>query len=213
MPCAQLLDESVSDSVLLFSGGIDSATALAIALGEGRDPYLLCVDYGQRCRAEIYAADRVAERHAMDVHVARIPRLGELVEESADREAQAPDPGLSIALLGLAILRARSLGVREIWIGTSSREADYLAAFQSMADLAVPGPSWKVRSPLVGMTKVDVVRRGTELKVAYSLTHSCRDPRPSNSAIGYGACGRCDACRLRRDAFGEAGIPDQTSYA
>jgi len=221
-------------SVVLLSGGLDSTTALAVALREERDCYLLCMDYGQRHQAEVDAAMKVADAFELDIHVVRVPALGELAHSAltsdnvkvpkdrtgAEIAGGVPPtyvPARNTVLLGLALACAESIDAREIWTGFNVLDAggypdcrpEFVRAFEALANVATaPGYPWRIRTPLIDLTKAQIITLGTSLGVPYELTHSCYDPVSDRKA-----CGRCDACALRRQGFLDAGVPDPTRYA
>jgi 7-cyano-7-deazaguanine synthase len=218
-------------AVVLVSGGLDSATVLALAVREGWRCHALSVDYGQRHRAELDAAAAVARRLGAAEH--RVVRVdlgafgGSALTDLRLAVPTAPSTGIPVTyvparntiLLSLALAYAEVVEADAILTGANAVDysgypdcrPEYLAAFEAMANLAtrraVEGHPITVRSPIVSFSKADIVRRGHELGVDFAITVSCYD------ADGEGrACGRCDACRLRRDGFAAAGIPDPTRY-
>jgi 7-cyano-7-deazaguanine synthase len=218
-------------AVVLVSGGLDSATVLAMAVREGWRCHALSVDYGQRHRSELAAAASVALRLGAAEH--RVVRVdlgafgGSALTDTGIAVPTAPSSGIPVTyvparntiLLSLALAYAEVIEADAILTGANAVDysgypdcrPEYLAAFEAMANLAtrraVEGHPVTVRSPIVSFSKADIVRRGHELGVDFSLTVSCYD------ADGEGrACGRCDACRLRREGFAAAGLPDPTRY-
>jgi 7-cyano-7-deazaguanine synthase len=225
----------VKKTVILLSGGIDSATCLAIARSEGLSPHALSFSYGQRHSAELDAARRVAkslgvvEHLVLDLDLRRIggsaltadidvPRPGS-VEEIGREIPVTYVPARNTIFLSFALAWAEVLGARELFIGVNALDYSgypdcrpaFLEAFERVANLGtkagVEGDPFHVRAPLIHWTKAQIIRRGTELGVDYSLTHSCYDPDPQGRA-----CGLCDSCLLRKKGFAEAGVPDPTSY-
>jgi 7-cyano-7-deazaguanine synthase len=224
-------------AVVLLSGGLDSATALAVARQEGYRCHALTVSYGQRHAAELEAAARVAAALGAAEH--RTVHLdlrgfggsaltGDL-DVPKDRAPEAMAAGIPVTyvparntvFLALALAWAEVLGSFDIFMGVNILDysgypdcrPEFVAAFERLADLAtkagVEGRGrFRVHTPLIRLPKADIIRLGVELGVDYALTHSCYDPGP-----GGAACGRCDACRLRRDGFAAAGVPDPTRYA
>ena len=216
-------------AVVLLSGGLDSATAAAIARREGFDLYALTVRYGQRHEREVEAARRVARslgvaRHVeLDVDLAAfggsaLTGSGEVPKDRAIEAGSIPPtyvPARNLVLLSLALAWAEAVGAREIFIGVNALDysgypdcrPEFVAAFERTARLAtragVEGDSFSVRAPLIRLTKAEIVRLGVELGVDYSLTWSCYDPAP-----GGAPCGRCDSCQLRARGFSEAGLAD-----
>lgn len=222
-------------AVVLLSGGLDSATALAIARAAGYRCYGLSVDYGQRHRHELDCARRVAESVGLEGH--RVVTLdlsgfggsslfgGAVPKDEVEPTARGEIPStyvparntvfLSLALGWAEVLEARAIvvGVNALdYSGYPDCRPEYLQAFQSLADLATrrgtEGHAIRVWAPLLHWTKAEIVTRGIALGVDYSLTSSCYDPSPSGVP-----CGRCDACRLRLRGFAEAGEADPLSYA
>jgi 7-cyano-7-deazaguanine synthase len=225
-----------SPAVILLSGGLDSATTAAIARQEGYTLYALSVDYGQRHHFELEAARRVARamdvaRHViLDVGLAQFggSALTDVLEVPKDRPAQAMSDGIPVTyvparntvLLSLALAYAETTGAADIFVGVNAVDysgypdcrPEFIAAFQKLANLAtkagVKGElQFVVRTPLIEMTKAQIIRRGVELGVDYSLTHSCYDPDENGVS-----CGHCDACQLRRKGFAEAGLQDPLPY-
>lgn len=225
-------------AVVLLSGGLDSTTAAAIARADGFEVYALTVAYGQRHAAELAAARRVAA--ALGVAEHRVLSLdlasfggSSLTDSAADVPKDRPlhvigtpgdvpstyVPARNTVLLALALAWAEVLGARDLYLGVNVLDAsgypdcrpEFVAAFEALAQVATragaAGERFRVHAPLIAWTKADIIRRGLALGVDYSLTHSCYDPTPSD-----GACGRCDACALRRKGFAEAGVPDPTRY-
>jgi 7-cyano-7-deazaguanine synthase len=223
-------------AVCLLSGGLDSATATAYAIRDGFDCHALSFDYGQRHRAELAAAARVATSLGVREHRTakidlRVFGGSALTDEIAvpkhDRADQL-DTGIPITyvparntiFLSFALAWAEVLGASDIFIGVNALDysgypdcrPEYIRAFETMANLAtkagVEGRSrFRVHAPLIELTKAGIVRLGMELGVDFSLTHSCYDPSP----IGL-ACGQCDSCLLRRKGFADAGLSDPLQY-
>jgi 7-cyano-7-deazaguanine synthase len=223
-------------AVVLLSGGVDSATALALARREGFEVYALTFRYGQRHAIEIAAAERVAKaqtvaRHEIvDLDLRRFggSALTSDIPVPKDRASHEIATGIPVTyvparntiFLSFALAWAEVLGANDIYIGVNALDysgypdcrPEYLAAFQTLADLAtragVEGRQrLRVHAPLISMSKADIVRTGLALGVDYSLTSSCYDPSPDGRA-----CGRCDACTLRLKGFAEAGAPDPIPY-
>ena len=218
-------------AVVLVSGGLDSATALALARAEGFECYALSVAYGQRHAIELDAAARVAralgarEHRVMRVDLANIG--GSALTDSKLAVPDRPAEGIPITyvparntiMLSLALAWAEVLEARDVFIGVNSVDysgypdcrPEYIAAFAAMAGLAtkagVEGNPCRIHTPLIAWSKAQIVREGTRLGVDYSLTLSCYQPDSQGRA-----CGRCDSCRLRRAGFEAAGVPDPTSY-
>jgi 7-cyano-7-deazaguanine synthase len=223
-------------AVVLLSGGMDSATTLAIAHEEGFEPYALTFRYGQRHSAEVEAARHIARAlDAADHVVADIDlrvfggsAITADIPVPKDRRASVATetipvtyvPARNTIFLSFALAWAEVLKAQDIFIGVNALDysgypdcrAEYLEAYQRMADLAtkegVEGRQrLTIHAPLLHLTKKEIIRRGLELGVDYSLTISCYDPEPDGRA-----CGHCDACQLRLKGFAEAGVPDPTHY-
>ena len=224
---------SSRSAVVLLSGGLDSATTLAIARRDGFACHALSFDYGQRHRCELAAAQRVADRLGSREHkLVRIDlraiggsALTEDIAVPKDRSLAAGIPvtyvpARNTIFLSIALAWAEVLGSQDLFIGVNALDysgypdcrPEYLRAFQALADLAtragVEGrQSLRVHAPLISMSKAEIIRRGTDLGVDYGLTHSCYDP-----GADCAPCGRCDSCRLRRNGFREAGFVDPLAY-
>jgi len=222
-------------AVVLLSGGLDSATVLAIARREGYDCHALSFSYGQRHAAELENAARVAQ--AMQVADHRIANIdlrlfgGSAltddieVPKDNDIEAMGTDipvtyvPARNTIFLSYALAFAEVIGAADIFIGVNALDysgypdcrPDYIQAFERMANLAtrmgVDGNALRISTPLISMTKAQIIRRGTELGVDYGLTLSCYDPDTQARA-----CGHCDACLLRLKGFEDAGLTDPAAY-
>ena len=224
-------------AVVLLSGGLDSTTALAIAIAEGYTVYAMSFRYGQRHAVELESARRVAAamgiaRHlVVDIDLRAIggSALTDEIEvpkarSSAEMSAEIPVtyvPARNTIFLSFALGWAEVLGAADIFIGVNALDysgypdcrPEYIEAFERMANLATKAGvegrlRLKIHTPLIAMTKAEIIRRGLELGVDYALTHSCYDP----TADGL-ACGRCDSCLLRQKGFAEAGAPDPLVYA
>ncbi|MGL6160685.1 7-cyano-7-deazaguanine synthase QueC [Microbulbifer sp.] len=222
---------TVRKAVILLSGGLDSATVLAMAKAEGYECYALGFDYGQRHSAELLAAQRVAadlEAREHKVVALDLRSIGgsALTDDSIDVPEEETGgipvtyvPARNTVFLSIALGWAEVLGAQDIFVGVNAVDysgypdcrPEYIEAFERMANLAtragVEGHKLRIRAPLMQMSKADIVRRGTELGVDYSLTVSCYQARADGAA-----CGRCDSCRLRAAGFAEAGLPDPTVY-
>jgi len=218
-------------AVVLLSGGLDSATVLALAREQGRECYALSVAYGQRHEIELDAAAAVArnlgarEHRVMRVDLANIG--GSALTDVSIAVPTAPTAGIPVTyvparntiMLSLALAWAEVLGAREIHVGVNAIDysgypdcrPEFVAAFERLATLAtragVEGRGVAIKAPLIRMSKAQIVREGTRLGVDYSLTVSCYQA----DAKGL-ACGLCDSCRLRREGFDSAGINDPTRY-
>ena len=217
----------VESAVVLLSGGIDSATALAIARQEGYECHALSFDYGQRHRRELEAAEAVARSLGAADHRVVAIDLRALGGSALTDEIEVPKRGIgrgipvtyvparNTVFLSVALGHAEVLGTGDIFIGVNAIDysgypdcrPEYIAAFEAMAGLAtkrgVEGGAVHVHAPLIRLTKAQIIRRGIELGVDYSLTFSCYDPAPSGRP-----CGRCDSCVLRAAGFREAGVSD-----
>ena len=216
-------------AVVLLSGGLDSYTAAAMARAEGFSLEALTILYGQRHRHEIDAAHRVAaalevERHlVLNVDLREMGGSALTSDEPVPRDQDPFRPGIpstyvparNTIFLSLALGWAEVLDARDIVIGVNALDysgypdcrPEFIAAFERLARLAtragVEGSAFRIRTPLIAMTKAEIIRRGVALGLDYSLTHSCYDP-----ASGGSPCGRCDSCMLRAKGFAEAGVPD-----
>ena len=218
-------------AIVLLSGGLDSATALAMAREQGFACHALSFDYGQRHSAELAAAKRVAQAQGVIEHKV-VPIALDAFGGSAltDRRIGVPEeesPGIPVTyvparntvFLALALGWAEVTGARDLFIGVNALDysgypdcrPEYIAAFERLANLAtkagVEGDRFRVHAPLLTMTKAEIVREGMRLGVDYALTVSCYQADAQGNA-----CGRCDSCRLRARGFAEAGIPDPTRY-
>ena len=218
-------------AVVLLSGGLDSATTLAIAHRRGHECYALSVAYGQRHSAELDAAARVAaalgarEHRVMQVDLAGIG--GSALTDPNIAVPETPSAGIPVTyvparntmMLSLALGWAEVLGASSIYIGVNAVDysgypdcrPEFIAAFEALAALAtragVEGQPVNVQTPLIAWTKAQIIRAGAQLGVDYALTVSCYQ-----ADAGGRACGRCDSCRIRRDGFHAAGVPDPTRY-
>jgi len=218
-------------AVVLVSGGLDSATVLAMARAAGYACYTLSFDYGQRHRAELRAAERVSAALGDVEH--KVVRLNldsiggsALTDTAIPVPEQATEgipvtyvPARNTVFLSIALGWAEVLGARDIFIGVNAVDysgypdcrPEYIEAFQAMANLAtragVEGRTLTIHTPLMSMGKGEIIRAGIDLGVDYALTVSCYQATPEGLA-----CGRCDSCRLRRQGFADAGVPDPTRY-
>ncbi len=218
-------------AVVLLSGGLDSATVLAVARDAGFACHALSFDYGQRHQAELEAARRIAQALGAQEH--RILPLsldqfgGSALTDPELAVPEAPTEGIPITyvparntvFLALAAAWAEVLGAQDIFIGVNAVDysgypdcrPEFITAFQRALDLGtragVEGRGFEIHTPLIRLSKAEIVRLGTRLGVDYALTVSCY----AADAAGR-ACGRCDACRLRAKGFAEAGLPDPTRY-
>lgn len=222
---------SQKKAVVLVSGGLDSTTALAIARSEGYDCYTMSFDYGQRHRVELVAAERTAK--AMGAISHKVINLDlRTIGGSAltDNSIAVPEhetagipityvPARNTVFLSIALGWAEVLGAEDIFIGVNAVDfsgypdcrPEYIAAFEKMANLATragaEGGQLKIRTPLIDLSKADIVKLGLSLGVDYSLTVSCYQANDEGEA-----CGKCDSCRLRKMGFEQAGIADPTYY-
>jgi len=221
----------VKTAIVLLSGGLDSATVLAMARSDGWKCHALSIDYGQRHRAELSAAQRVAQALGAVEHrvVALDLRVfgGSALTDASIPVPTSPSPGIPVTyvparntiFLSLALAYAEVTGSDAIFTGANAVDysgypdcrPEYLRAFEAMANLAtrraIEGAPIRIEAPIVRMTKADIVRRGHELGVDFSLTVSCYNADEEGRA-----CGRCESCRLRREGFAAAGLADPTRY-
>ena len=218
-------------AVVLVSGGLDSATALAIARNRGFDCYALSVAYGQRHDVELEAAKRIAS--AMDVRAHRVIT----VDLSSFGGSALTDPNIAVpeisttgipityvparntVFLSLALAWAETIGARDIFIGVNAVDysgypdcrPDFVKAFAKLANLAtragIEGEKFVIHTPLIELSKAEIIRRGVALGVEFGKTVSCYQPDPHGRA-----CGKCDSCRIRREGFAAADVPDATEY-
>jgi 7-cyano-7-deazaguanine synthase len=217
--------------VVLVSGGLDSATTLAIARADGFRCHALSFDYGQRHRVELDAARRVTAALGAAAHRILPMPLGELGHSAlTDPSIAVPEqpgegipvtyvPARNTVFLACALGYAEVIGACDIYVGVNAVDysgypdcrPEFIAAFEQVANLAtkaaVEGRPMHIRAPLIEWSKAEIIRRGSALGVDYSITVSCYQP----DALGR-ACGRCDACRLRRAGFEQAGVADPTRY-
>ncbi len=221
-------------AVVLLSGGLDSTTTLALARSLGYECHALTVRYGQLHQVELDAAARVAAALGAREHRIVTVDLGSIAASALTSPSVAVPKDRSLAdigapgdvpstyvparntvLLSLALAWAESIGARDIYIGVNVLDAsgypdcrpEFVRAFEALAQLATRSGGFRVHMPLVELTKAEIIKLGSSLGVDYGITHSCYDP------VGGRACGRCDACALRRKGFAEAGVPDPTRYA
>ncbi len=225
------------EAVILLSGGIDSATCLAIAKSEGYRLNALTFRYHQRHAIEIKAAERVSGAVGVARHLVLDLPLGQIggsaltsdiavpkdvrPEEMGSRIPVTYVPARNTIFLAFAVAWAEVLGAADIFIGVNALDysgypdcrPEYVAAFEQTANLgikkAVEGQlTIRIHTPLIHLTKAEIIRRGSGLGLDYSITHSCYDPDPAG-----GACGHCDSCLIRKKGFLEAGVPDPTRYS
>ncbi len=224
---------SFRKAVVLLSGGIDSATTLAVAKKEGFAPYAITFHYGQRHSREVKYAKTVAktigaEEHLiLDINLRAIggSALTDDIEVPRDRSSIGEDipatyvPARNTIFLSYAMGWAEVLGTGDIFTGVSAVDysgypdcrPEYIDAFEKMANLAtkaaIEGKKFRIHTPLISLSKGEIIKKGLSLGVDFSLTHSCYDPRPDGKA-----CGRCDSCQLRLKGFREAGAEDPVAY-
>jgi 7-cyano-7-deazaguanine synthase len=218
-------------AIVLLSGGLDSATVLAIAKAEGFACHALSFDYGQRHRAELEAARRVAAAQGLVEHKILPLSLdaigGSALTDAAIAVPELPGEGIPVTyvparntvFLALALGWAEVLGATDLFVGVNAVDysgypdcrPEFIAAFERLANLAtkagVEGERFRVHAPLIEMTKAEIVRRGIALGVDYGLTVSCYQADDAGTA-----CGVCDSCRLRAEGFAAAGVTDPTRY-
>lgn len=227
---------SCRSAIVLSSGGLDSTTCLAIAKAEGFGPlYSLSFDYGQRHRFELEAAKRIARVYQVKEHrVIQIDlrQFGQsaltddiAVPKDRDETVMAGEipvtyvPARNTIFLSYALAFAEVRSVHDVFIGVNAIDysgypdcrPEFIEAFERMANLATKmttsGEEFRIHAPLIDLTKAQIIRRGVELGVDYSMTHSCYDPDAQGRA-----CGRCDSCLLRKRGFEESGVADPTVY-
>lgn len=222
-------------AVILLSGGLDSATTLAIAQNEGFECYAMTFRYGQRHHVEINSACHVAtalrvkEHRIIDIDLASLGGSA-LTDMGLDVPKERPDltdgipityvPARNTVFLSYALAWAEVLGTFDIFIGVNAMDysgypdcrPEYIEAFEKMANLATAAAvegkgKYKIHTPIIQMTKAQIIQAGIRLGLDYSLTHSCYDPDPQGRA-----CGQCDSCQLRLKGFAQAGLPDPVKY-
>lgn len=223
-------------AVVLISGGLDSATVMAIARSEGYELHGISFDYGQRHRFELQAAEKVCAANEVVSHVVfpvdtaifRGSALTNDIDVPHNRSDDEMSGGIPVTyvparntiFLSVGLGLAESLGAHDLFIGVNAVDysgypdcrPEFVAAFEAMANLAtkagVEGNRLKIHTPLISLTKAQIIQRGLELGVDYGLTHSCYDP--SSEGI---SCGECDSCQLRLKGFAEAGTTDPIHYS
>lgn len=228
---------TVRPAIVLSSGGLDSTTCMAIARDRDFRPlYSLSFDYRQRHRQELVAAQRIAKHFGAEHRVIQIDlrqfgksALTDQIDVPKDRDesqmsADIPItyvPARNTIFLSYALAWAEVLDVRDVFIGVNAVDysgypdcrPQFVAAFEAMANLATKmtvqpdSQPFKIHTPLIHLTKAQIIQRGVDLGVDYSMTHSCYDPTPQGLA-----CGHCDSCLLRKKGFAEAGVADPTRY-
>lgn len=220
-------------AVVLLSGGLDSATTLAISAREGFAPHVLSFDYGQRHKLELDAAKRVAAslgavEHRIAVIDLRVfggsALTGDMaVPKNRETGGEIPItyvPARNTIFLSYALAWCEVLGAADIFIGANAIDysgypdcrPEFIALFETLANIGtkagVEGARLQIHAPLIKMSKADIVRKAVELEVELALTHSCYDPAPDGRA-----CGKCDSCQLRLKGFRDAGVKDPIQYA
>jgi len=225
--------QMLKKAVVLYSGGLDSATCLAMAADMGFEPYAISFSYGQRHSFELDVAKANAKRMGAVEHLMVEFDLRLMGGSALTADIDVPKQGLgsdipvtyvparNTIFLSFALGWAEVLGACDIFIGVNALDysgypdcrPEYIAAFETMANLAtkagVEGTgAFHIRSPLISMTKAQIIAAGVALGVDYGLTHSCYDPSPAGLS-----CGLCDSCRLRLKGFAEAGLQDPLTYA
>jgi 7-cyano-7-deazaguanine synthase len=223
-------------AVVLLSGGLDSATTLAIAKHDGYEIFALSFAYGQRHRIEVDSARQIALSLGVREH--RIANIdlrifgGSALTDAIDVPKNRGDaeiasqipvtyvPARNTIFLSYALAWAETIGIRDIFIGANARDysgypdcrPEFIEQFEQLANVGtragISGERFRVHAPLIAMNKPEIIRKGEELGVDFSITHSCYDPEPDGTA-----CGECDSCRLRRRGFRDAGIKDPLRYA
>jgi 7-cyano-7-deazaguanine synthase len=218
-------------AVVLLSGGLDSVTTLAIARATGFDCYAISFDYGQRHRCELAAAANLAKLYGAVEHKVVSLDLGSIGGSAlTDQNIEVPDhatPGIPVTyvparntiFLSIALGWAEVLGAQDIFIGVNAVDysgypdcrPEFIAAFEKLASLATKagaeGGQMTIHTPLIHLSKAEIIRQGTALGIDYAQTISCYNPDEQ----GRG-CGKCDSCRLRAEGFSQAGLPDPTKY-
>ena len=220
-------------AVILYSSGLDSTTCLAIAQDQGFAPYAISFDYGQRHRHELDLARANAKKLGAVEHLVVAFDLRQVGGSALTSEIEVPKAGVAADIpvtyvparntifLSFALGWAEVLGAYDIFIGVNALDYSgypdcrpaYIDAYEKMANLAtkagVEGTGhFTIHTPLINLTKAEIIKQGTALGVDYSQTHSCYDPTPEGLS-----CGRCDSCRLRLKGFSEAGLHDPLRYA
>lgn len=221
-------------AVIVLSGGLDSVTAMAIAKDQGYELYALTFDYGQRHSCEMRSATRAALNAGVKEHLVFLLPLSDLVQSACSltdrtmevaKDSESKEipstyvPSRNLIFMSIAAAWAEAIGAQSIFVGVNAVDysgypdcrEDFIRAFSTAlhrgTKCGVEGRSIKIEAPLLHMTKEQIIRKGTELGVDYSQTHSCYDP------VDGLACGRCDSCRLRKRGFEWSGVPDPTRYA
>ncbi len=219
-------------AIVLSSGGIDSTTAMAIAKAENYELYSLTLDYGQRHKIEIESAKKAADFFCVKEHKIIVVGLGQIGGSALTDNIDIPTdnpleeipvtyvPARNTIFLSIALAWAEVVGANDIFIGANIVDysgypdcrSEYLEAFEKMANLGtkagIKGGKIKIHAPLVKMSKSEIVKKGSELGIDYSITWSCYNPRASGKA-----CGKCDSCKFRLKGFREAGYKDPIQYS
>jgi len=219
-------------AVILYSGGLDSTTCMAIARSEGFSPYAISFAYGQRHSVEMELAKQNARKIGAVDHLVVEFDYRQVGGSALTSDVAVPKDGVgsdipvtyvparNTIFLSFALGWAEALGARHIYIGVNALDysgypdcrPEYIAAFETMANLAtkagVEGNGFRIHTPLIALTKAAIIKKGLALGVDYALTHSCYDPDPAGVS-----CGLCDSCRLRLKGFAEAGLSDPLRYA
>jgi 7-cyano-7-deazaguanine synthase len=227
---------SSKKAVVLLSGGLDSATTAEIAAAEGYAIYALSIDYGQRHRFELESARRVAAAVGVAEHklvAIDLASLGgsALTADIAVPQGRSPEqissgipvtyvPARNTVMLSIALGYAEVLGAADIFVGVNAVDysgypdcrPEFIAAFETLANLATKAgvegtANFRIHTPLIELTKAEIIQRGNELGVDYSLTHTCYAPNEAGIS-----CGQCDACHLRKKGFADAGLVDPIRY-
>ncbi len=227
---------SPKPAVVLLSGGLDSATSAAIAQADGYQVYALSIDYGQRHRFELESAARVAKTLDVAEHKVLMIDLAALGGSALTADIDVPQgrsdeqiaegipityvPARNTVMLSLALGYAEVLGAADIFIGVNAVDysgypdcrPEFIAAFEQVTNLATKAGvegnlKFKIHTPLIAFTKAEIIQRGSELGVDYSLTHTCYSPSEKGTS-----CGKCDACQLRLKGFADAGLVDSIQY-
>ena len=231
----KIINNEARKAVVLLSGGLDSATTLAVAIDKGFSCYALTIDYGQRHRVELDAAGCVAKsfgrvQHrilSLDLNLfaesaltggSDVPK-DRLSEDLTDEIPATYVPARNTIMLSLALAWAETIDANHIFIGANAVDysgypdcrPEFISAFQRLANLAtkrgIEGDAFNIVAPLMDLSKEEIIRLGTDLGIDYGMTHSCYDPSPEGLA-----CGHCDSCIIRRRGFEKANIPDPTRY-
>lgn len=221
----------LNSAVVLVSGGLDSATCLAIARAQGYDCYALSFNYGQRSSSELHAAKKVADSIGVIEHKIIELNIGELGGSAlTDEEIEVPEaesegipvtyvPARNTVFLSYALAWAEVIGANSIFIGVNALDysgypdcrPEYIAAFQNLMDLAtktsIEGKNIKLETPLINLSKAEIIKSGQSLSIDFGETVSCYQAAEDGSA-----CGKCDSCRFRMKGFYDAGVEDPTRY-